>query len=135
MRRMFDEALHDLTDTNSLTPYWLNQPLSEYRKKENSVGKITDNKENFAVEINVSQFAPEELDVSLKDRYLVVEGRHEERNDEYGTIERHFIRKYRVPEDTNLDDFQSHLSREGMLSITAPKKALECGRKIPILPE
>lgn len=86
------------------------------------------------MEMNVSQFSPEELSVNLKDRDLVVEGHHEERNDEFGTIERHFVRKYRLPEDAHLENIQSNLSKEGVLQVMAPKKTLTAGRKIPIMP-
>lgn len=93
---------------------------------------MINNKEKFAVEMNVSQFAPEELSVNLKDRNLVVEGHHEERNDECGTVERHFIRKYLMPEDTDLEGLRSFLNNEGLLVITAPKKAIQHERRIPI---
>uniref|UniRef100_A0A914R585 SHSP domain-containing protein n=1 Tax=Parascaris equorum TaxID=6256 RepID=A0A914R585_PAREQ len=53
-----------------------------------------------------------------------------------GKIERHFIRKYTLPEDAQLDSLESHLSDKGVLSVCA-KKAAVAGppaRSIPIQP-
>uniref|UniRef100_A0A0M3IKI0 SHSP domain-containing protein n=1 Tax=Ascaris lumbricoides TaxID=6252 RepID=A0A0M3IKI0_ASCLU len=60
-------------------------------------------KENIAIELGVSQFRPEELSVNMRDRKLIIEGHHEERSDDHGSIERHFVRKYSLPEKTKLD--------------------------------
>lgn len=95
---------------------------------------MVDDSEKFAVEMDVSQFHPEELSVNLNDRELVVEGHHEERNDEVGKIERHFIRKYLLPEDAQLDSLESHLSDRGHLTVAAKKQTISApvGRSIPI---
>lgn len=90
--------------------------------------------EKFAVEVDVTQFHPQELSVNVLDRELVIEGHHEERSDSSGRIERHFVRKYTIPDDANPETLTSHLSDRGILTVTAQKKAIEAakGRKIPI---
>lgn len=94
--------------------------------------QVVDENDKFLVKVNVSQFSPEELSVNLKDKHLIIEGRHEERDDAHGTIERHFIRKYRLPDDALLDGITSHLNEDGHLQVMVPKKAIEASRKIPI---
>lgn len=83
--------------------------------------------------MDVSQFRPNELSVNLRERELIIEGHHEERFDQIGTIERHFIRKFIIPEDAQLDTLASDLTDKGVLRVTA-KKAAAAGsmRNIPI---
>lgn len=53
---------------------------------------------------------------------VVVEGKHEERADDHGYISRHFVRRYVLPEQYNLEQINSSLSSDGVLTISAPKK-------------
>ena len=53
---------------------------------------------------------------------VVVEGKHEERADDHGYISRHFVRRYVLPEHYNMEQLNSSLSSDGVLTITAPKK-------------
>jgi crystallin alpha B len=64
----------------------------------------------------------------------VIEGKHEEKSDEHGQIERHFIRKVALPKDVQADRVVSHLSRDGVLTVSAPKLALNApqSRTVPI---
>src|SRR5690349_5190745 len=48
--------------------------------------------EEFQVSIDVNSFRPEEIEVKLKDREIIVEGKHEERQDELGFVSRQFSR-------------------------------------------
>ena len=74
--------------------------------------------------------------VTTSGRQLVIEGKHEEKSDEHGQIERHFIRKYALPKEVNVENVVSHLSKEGVLTVSAPKNAIEgpAVRTIPIQP-
>ncbi|GMR44511.1 hypothetical protein PMAYCL1PPCAC_14706, partial [Pristionchus mayeri] len=76
---------------------------------------IENTAEKFTVSVDVSHFKPEEVKVNLNGNDLTIEGDHEEKSDEIGTIKR-FI----LPEDTNLDSLRSSLSDEGHLTIEAP---------------
>lgn len=82
----------------------------------------------------MSQFRPEELSVNVREKELIVEGHHEERSDHAGTIERHFIRKYIIPDDVQMDTIQSELTDTGVLRVKAKKLAVEGppSRQIPI---
>ncbi|KHN78156.1 Small heat shock protein OV25-1 [Toxocara canis] len=135
MRGFFDEAMREMERPfRDLAPYWLEQPMMRQADIGNVVGNVTDDKDKFAVEMDVSQFSPEELKVEVRDKELVVEGHHEERSDQYGTIERHFIRKYMLPEDADVQAVNSRLSDVGVLTVVAPKNtsALPPARTIPI---
>jgi len=84
-------------------------------------------KDRFEVKMNVEQFSPEEVTVTAADKYLVVEGKHEEKQDEHGmNMSRSFTRCYRLPEDLNAKSFDERVtctwSPDGVLLITVPRK-------------
>ncbi|KAM3722315.1 Small heat shock protein [Dirofilaria immitis] len=124
---LMNQLLEDFDD--SLQPFW------DYATaNQNSFGEIVDDKENFGIQLDVSHFRPEELTVKMQDETLYVEGHHEERNDQHGSVERHFIRKYTIPETVLQNSLESQLSDQGILRITAKKKAIESPKvkNIPI---
>ncbi|XP_060519198.1 protein lethal(2)essential for life-like [Cylas formicarius] len=95
---------------------------------------VTFDKDKFQANLDVSQFKPEEISVKVADNVLTIEGKHEEKKDEHGMISRHFVRRYVLPKNCNLDKVESKLSSDGVLSITAPKiEAMEVDHKtVPI---
>ncbi|VDM48290.1 unnamed protein product [Toxocara canis] len=131
LARMMDECERPF---RWIAPYWIEIPDVQQCNIGNTLGNVIDDKEKFAVEVDVTQFRPNELTVNVRDRELVVEGHHEERSDGSGKIERHFIRKYTLPEDAQLDTLESHLSDKGVLSVCAKKSAVggPPSRTIPI---
>lgn len=74
--------------------------------------------------MDVQQFKPDELTVKTINNFVIVEGKHEERQDEHGFISRQFQRRYELPSDIEADTVVSRLSSNGVLTIFAPKKAL-----------
>ena len=85
---------------------------------------ICPDKNKFLVTLDVQQFQPEEINVKVVDNHIVVEAKHEEKEDEHGFISRQFVRKYTVPTECDIDQVESHLSSDGVLTISAPKKEL-----------
>ncbi|ERL88542.1 hypothetical protein D910_05927 [Dendroctonus ponderosae] len=84
---------------------------------------VLKNTKQFQVNVDVQQFKPEELSVKLLgNNTVVIEGKHEEMQDDHGFISRHFVRKYLVPDGYDIKKMQSKLSFDGVLTITAPKK-------------
>jgi crystallin alpha B len=72
--------------------------------------------------------------VTTVGQQLVIEGKHEEKSDEHGQIERHFVRKVLLPKDVHADKVVSHLTSEGVLTVSVPKLALNApqSRTVPI---
>lgn len=92
-------------------------------------------KDKFSVNVDVQQFAPNEITVrTTGDNTIEVEGKHEERPDEHGYISRHFVRKYVLPKGHDVNQAVSSLSSDGVLTITAPRIDQNAGesRTIPI---
>lgn len=91
--------------------------------------------DKYQINLDVQQFAPEEISVKTVDGYIVVEGKHEEKKDEHGFISRQFTRRYALPEGTTPESVESKLSSDGVLTITAPRKvpdAVKGERAVPI---
>nr|ART30112.1 heat shock protein 21.52 [Harmonia axyridis] len=78
--------------------------------------------DKFQANLDVQQFKPEELSVRVdSDNTVIIEGKHEEKQDEHGLIYRHFVRKYTIPKTCDITKLESRLSSDGVLSILAPK--------------
>ncbi|XP_033212258.1 protein lethal(2)essential for life-like [Belonocnema kinseyi] len=75
------------------------------------------------VVLDIQQFTPEEETVKVVDKFVMVEGKHEEKQDEHGWVARTFTRKYLVPQQCDLGRVKSSLSSsQSILTITAPRK-------------
>ncbi|XP_018793665.1 PREDICTED: protein lethal(2)essential for life [Bactrocera latifrons] len=101
---------------------WQRSPTSLQKQESGSTLNI-DN-EKFEVILDVQQFTPNEITVKVTDKFVLVEGKHEERQDEHGFVSRQFSRRYLLPNDINPDNVTSSLSSDGLLTITAPMKKL-----------
>ncbi|VDK61847.1 unnamed protein product [Gongylonema pulchrum] len=73
-------------------------------------GQIVNNATEFAVEMNVAQFRPEDLKVSLRNDELIIEGHQKQQRDQYGTVERHFVRRYAIPDDVDRTTLASNIT-------------------------
>lgn len=74
------------------------------------------------VTLDVTHFAPEDLNVKLVDNYLVIEGQHEEKQEGHGFISRHFVRRYEIPASTpdleiKSEDVNCTLNTSGVLTV------------------
>ncbi|KAK6643580.1 Protein lethal(2)essential for life [Polyplax serrata] len=100
------------------------RPWRELTRQSSGSSTVHSDKDKFQVILDVQQFAPSEIVVKTQDNIVVVEGKHEEKQDEHGFISRHFVRKYVLPSDIEPLDIMSSLSSDGVLTISAPKKTL-----------
>ncbi|XP_033475509.2 uncharacterized protein LOC117252588 [Epinephelus lanceolatus] len=82
--------------------------------------KISKEQYKWRVNLDVSHFFPSEISLSVRDGFLEVGGKHEERPDEHGFIARCFTRKYRVPPEIDATKIASTLSVDGILTVEAP---------------
>lgn len=78
---------------------------------------------SFQVILDVQQFSPNEITVKVADGSIIVEGKHNEKQDEHGFISRQFTRRYTPPKDLDMENTVSSLSSDGVLTISVPKKA------------
>lgn len=86
---------------------------------------IKTEKDKFQINLDVQHFGPEEITVKTSDGYVVVEAKHEEKQDEHGFVSRQFVRKYALPDGAESENIVSELSSDGILTITAPRKVID----------
>ncbi|KAL1512741.1 hypothetical protein ABEB36_002281 [Hypothenemus hampei] len=96
---------------------------SNILQRQESGSTIQQDKDKFQVILDVQQFAPNEITVKTTGNSIVVEGKHEEKQDEHGYISRHFVRRYVLPTEHDIEEVVSSLSSDGILTVTAPKKS------------
>nr|QII15525.1 protein lethal2 essential for life [Teleogryllus emma] len=108
------------------------RPWRSLARQDSGSSNVVVDKDKFQVILDVQQFAPSEISVkTVDDKTIVVEGKHEEKQDEHGYISRHFVRRYLLPPSVNAADVISNLSSDGVLTITAPKReALPAGERV-----
>ncbi|CAI5452083.1 unnamed protein product [Caenorhabditis angaria] len=118
-------------DRHFTRPYWADQTMLTGHRVGDAIDVINNDQE-YNVSVDVSQFAPEELKVNIIDNQLIIEGKHEEKTDKYGQIERHFIRKYNLPQGVRPEQIKSELSNAGVLSVKYEKTVEPQPKSIPI---
>jgi len=111
-----------------------------FQQLVNAFGVNPQNNETnkFVIKLDVSHFSANEITVKTKDNYVIVIGKHEEKEDEDGWVRREFTRRYQVPNDVEIEKLTSHLTPNGVLVIEAPRKIQEDqnnSRVIPVIRE
>lgn len=99
---------------------YLCHPEINNNSLERSGLEVDVNKDGFKVCMDVKEFAPNEISVKTIDNSIVIEGKHESKEDDLGFISRQFTRRYSVPEGYNIKDVVSQLSADGVLTVKAP---------------
>lgn len=102
---------------------------------EECCSAIDNTKDHFKVILDVQHFKPNEINVRVNEREIIIEGKHEERQDDHGYISRQFIRRFSLPKGCMSDSVTSSLSSDGVLTLMANKvmaKEIKDGKMIPI---
>lgn len=121
----FDIAEQSLLRSMRVPRYFAYQPRLRYIEnwEDDRKTKWATNKDAFQVNVNVKDYSPDELSVKAVDNTIVVEGKHEERQDEHGFISRQFTRRYTIPVGYDIKDVVTQLSSDGILTLKAPPLA------------
>uniref|UniRef100_A0A1L8DU73 Putative 23kda heat shock protein schsp23 n=1 Tax=Nyssomyia neivai TaxID=330878 RepID=A0A1L8DU73_9DIPT len=123
---------HELRMAHRL-PQLMRMPSGYQRQWKLNEGErkptVTTGKDGFQVCVDVQQFAPNEITVKAVDDAIVVEGKHEEREDQHGYISRHFVRRYALPKEYDMAQVVSTLSSDGVLTVRAPPVAAAIEQK------
>lgn len=115
-------------------PTGYTRPFSLARRLASELDKDRKNmhfgKDGFQACVDVHHFQPSEISVKSVDNYVIIEGKHEERDDGHGSVQRHFVRKYQLPKEYDMNSLHTSLSSDGILMIKAPPPpALTGGEK------
>ncbi|KAI6233766.1 SHSP domain-containing protein [Aphelenchoides fujianensis] len=119
-------------------PYWQERTFRDSHRLADGIGEPVSGPDYFSIQLDVSSFRPEDLKVTVIENQVVIEGRHDERNDRYGQVERLFVRKYTIPDSIKPEEVTSELSKDGVLTVQTLRKPPveeEKVRQIPIQPK
>lgn len=134
-----NDLLHPRSSLNSI--HWpsayqtlATQPRRHNRNRDQRLAVNSHvGKNGFQVSLDVQHFSPNEITVkTLDNNTVVVEGKHEEKEDEHGHIFRHFVRRYVLPKEYDMKDVVSTLSSDGVLTVKAspPTKSIESSERV-----
>lgn len=104
------------------------QPLVFVKQVPHSVTHFTPSeseKDAYEINLDVQQFSPEEITVKVSgEKEIIIEAKHEEKEDEHGSIYRHFVRRYIIPDEYDINNVNTKLSLDGVLKVICPKKVV-----------
>ncbi|XP_066593921.1 uncharacterized protein [Prorops nasuta] len=101
-------------------------------KKSSGAATVQADKNKFEVILNVQDFDSKEILIKVVDKSVVIEGKHEEKQDEHGLISRQFTRKYLLPVQYDIEQLKSTFSSDAVLTICAPRKEVEAQKEMVI---
>ncbi|KAG9262076.1 hypothetical protein AMEX_G25707 [Astyanax mexicanus] len=90
-----------------------------HRELSEGLSEIYIQETKWTISLDVNHFAPTDITVRTHSGFLLVEGKHEERQDEHGYISRSFVRKYKLPVGIITESIQSCISGDGILTVEA----------------
>lgn len=114
----------DLMPPTMYHNYYL-RPRRQMSRQLSGSSEVKTEDDGVQIKLDVNQFAPNEIEVKTIDNAIIIEAKHDEKMDDHGFVSRQFTRKYLLPEGVKPECVQSSLSRDGILSIIAPKAAIE----------
>lgn len=89
-------------------------------------------KNGFEAFVDVHLFEPNEIFVKTVDHTIVIECNHEEKEDEHGSVQRRFTRKFDLPSEYDMNVVKSTLSTDGILTLKVPKPASKVERNVEV---
>ncbi|EFP12389.1 hypothetical protein GCK72_002416 [Caenorhabditis remanei] len=108
--------MHTIPITTDSAASW-DWPLQHH----DGVVKVTNTSEKFEVGLDAGFFGPSDIDVKVNGLEIIIHLRHEDRQTEYGVVNREIHRTYKLPDDVDPSTVKSHLNSAGVLTITAKK--------------
>jgi len=104
--------------------------------EQNSISRVQYDDDSYKILVNVENYNPEELVIKTVDNTVIVEAKHEEKTPEgrsYST--QSFNQSFTLPRGVNPESVTSALSKEGVLTITAPlPKAVKSSNSERLVP-
>uniref|UniRef100_A0A3Q3IN26 SHSP domain-containing protein n=1 Tax=Monopterus albus TaxID=43700 RepID=A0A3Q3IN26_MONAL len=97
--------------------------------------KISKEQYKWRVNLDVAHFAPAEISLSVRDGFLEIAGKHEERPDEHGFIQRSVFKVLtELKAETDASKISSTLTVDGILTVEAsvPEASVPAAIIIPI---
>merc|ERR1712142_29415 len=104
--------------------------------EQNGISRVQYDDDSYKILVNVENYKPEELVIKTVDNTVIVEAKHEEKTPEGRSYSTHRLNQsYTLPKGVNPESVTSALSKEGVLTISAPlPKALKSSNSERLVP-
>jgi len=100
----------------------MSQQMTDMARQMDQGVHVINDGQKFAVEMDVAQYRPDEIDVKVENDQVIVSAKHEEVYDnEHGFVKRSFTRRYSLPTDVDDKQLACNLSERGVLTLEAPR--------------
>jgi len=87
--------------------------------------KVTYDQNKFEVDLNVAEYLPEELSIKTEGDVLIVLAKHETKAEGgHSYVSKQFEQRFSLPSGVKPDKISSKLSKDGVLTVTAPRESL-----------
>jgi len=105
----------------------LHETMQEMAPETRGKIEVKNEPNKLEIKLDVHDYKPEELWVKTTHHTLVIHGKHEEKDEKDGKhhVKREFTRKFLLPAEVDPQTVSSSLTKDGMLMVEAPKKAIE----------
>ncbi|KAG7160679.1 protein lethal(2)essential for life-like [Homarus americanus] len=85
--------------------------------------QITEKDGKFQAVMDVKDFSPNDLQVRVVDDRVVVEGKYFKKSEDgSSTSSKSFYKEFTMPQTANIDEVATALSKDGVLTVKAPKR-------------
>ncbi|XP_073674555.1 alpha-crystallin B chain-like [Garra rufa] len=124
--RIYDQNFGEhLPDSDFFSPFYMFYYRPYFWRfpnwEDSGKSEMKMDKDRFLINLDVKHFSPEELMVKINDAFIEIYGKHDERQDEHGSVAREFYRKYKIPDDVNTGAINAFLSADGVLTVSTPR--------------
>merc|ERR1712179_329719 len=135
---MFDSSRSSILDRDRSGSLFDRDERSLFaaNSEQNGISRVQYDDDSYKILVNVENYNPEELVIKTVDNTVIVEAKHEEKTPEgrsYST--QSFNQSFTLPRGVNPESVTSALSKEGVLTITAPlPKAVKTSNSERLVP-
>jgi len=119
----FDDLRRDSSKKGSLFGGSLYDDKSIFatNSEQSGVSHVEYDDKNYKIIVNVDKYKPEELFIKTVDNTVIVEAKHEEKtSDGRSCSTQSFSQSFTLPAGVDPDSVKSSLSKQGVLTISAP---------------
>merc|ERR1711887_293990 len=136
---MFDSSRPSIFDRERSSSIFDRDERSLFaaNSEQNGISRVQYDDDTYKILVNVEKYKPEELVIKTVDNTVIVEAKHEEKTSDgrsYAT--QSFNQSFTLPRGVNPESVSSSLSKEGVLTISAPLpkalKSTSSERLVPI---
>jgi len=109
--RMFDEYMPSRFQRLLHRPWW----IREYAMRPEKDIKVEYDNKKFEIKLDIGEYSSEDLNVKITGDRLIISGKHQEKQDKYGSVSREFTRHFVIPENVDAESIESSYNGEELV--------------------